>query len=404
MSQRFDALVIGGGPAGSTAALVLARAGWRIAVVEKDDFPRQKVCGGFVSPVTLMLLRTLGLHDVLEAGGPAIRRVGLFAGEAAAYGDMPRYEGAFGRAFSRERCDTRLLAHARAAGADVLQPARVTAVRGEPGQYECEVTTASGARVLEARCVIAAHGSWERGPLPTHAQRDTARAGDLFGFETSWADVALDTDLLPLLMFPGGYAGLVHTGDGRVTLSCCVRRDALALYRARHGGLCAGDALVAALRDTNVAARHALAQARRVAPWLGCGPLRPGMRTRGESGIHAVGNAAGEAHPLVGEGVSMAIQSSVLLCATLLDGADGEVYERRWRRLFAGRLFASACYAQLALRPALATAYVRLAARVPAIVTCPARWSGKARGVMNLIGSTALATPYESRVSSTPTR
>ena len=55
----LDALVVGGGPAGSTAALVLARAGWRVGIVEKCAFPRRKVCGEFISATTWPLLRAM---------------------------------------------------------------------------------------------------------------------------------------------------------------------------------------------------------------------------------------------------------------------------------------------------------------------------------------------------------
>ena len=59
--HSFDAIVIGGGPAGSTAALLLARAGWSVALVERMAFPRRKVCGEFLSATNLPLLAELGV-------------------------------------------------------------------------------------------------------------------------------------------------------------------------------------------------------------------------------------------------------------------------------------------------------------------------------------------------------
>src|SRR5436853_7565493 len=58
-----DALVLGGGPAGATAGLILARAGWRVAIAEKSAFPRRKVCGEFISATSLSLLFALGIGD-----------------------------------------------------------------------------------------------------------------------------------------------------------------------------------------------------------------------------------------------------------------------------------------------------------------------------------------------------
>ena len=74
--MRFDACVIGSGPAGATAALVLARAGWSVALVEKAVFPRRKVCGEFISAATLTVLEACGVaKDFLALAGPPVRRV-----------------------------------------------------------------------------------------------------------------------------------------------------------------------------------------------------------------------------------------------------------------------------------------------------------------------------------------
>src|SRR5206468_2287609 len=126
MAEKFDAIVIGGGPGGATAALLLARADWKVAVIEKAQFPRRKVCGEYVSATNLPLFRSLGLaEDFLNLAGPPVRRVGLFAGEAILSAAMPRRNGKadpFGRALGRELLDRMLLDHAACAGAQVWQP------------------------------------------------------------------------------------------------------------------------------------------------------------------------------------------------------------------------------------------------------------------------------------------
>src|SRR5262245_15524071 len=62
MSRPWDALVVGAGPAGALTATLLARAGGRIALIEKETFPRSKLCGGFVSPEAVLLLRSAGVQ------------------------------------------------------------------------------------------------------------------------------------------------------------------------------------------------------------------------------------------------------------------------------------------------------------------------------------------------------
>src|SRR5690242_16771074 len=109
---RYDAIVIGAGPAGSTAALLLARAGWSVAIVEKAQFPRVKVCGEFISAPTLALLTTMGIgDDIIAAAGPEIREIAVYAGERVIRAAMPRGADpvAYGRALGRERLDTLML-------------------------------------------------------------------------------------------------------------------------------------------------------------------------------------------------------------------------------------------------------------------------------------------------------
>ena len=82
MRTHFDALVVGGGPAGSTVAFLLARAGWSVALLEKQAFPRRKVCGECIAAGNLALLDALELGSRFAAlAGPELRQVELHAGD-----------------------------------------------------------------------------------------------------------------------------------------------------------------------------------------------------------------------------------------------------------------------------------------------------------------------------------
>lgn len=365
----YDALVIGAGPAGSAAARLLAQAGWSVALIEKAEFPRRKVCGEFLSATTMPVLESCGIAArFLVAAGPPVTRVGVYAGNAML--KAPR-EQVWGRALGREHLDVMLRDAALAAGARLFQPVEVVDIAREADGYRC---TLEDGYELCARIVIAACGSWNaKGPfaVPVLAPRPS----DLFAFKAHFAQSRLPMGLMPLLAFPGGYGGLVATDAGRTSLSCCIRRDAMTRARQRFGGKAAG-AVLAHILETTRGARMALEDAVLEGHFLSTGPIHPGIRARQDGNIFFTGNIAGEAHPVIAEGISMAIQSSGLL-AGLLVGQRGERYASEWKRRFAPRIRAASVFAQLAMRAPTRAASLALLRAAPGLMGLGARLSGK---------------------------
>src|SRR6185312_15088159 len=276
--RRVDALVIGAGPAGATAALVLARGGLSVLLAEKSAFPRRKVCGEYISAASWPLLDEIGAAHLEASAGPPVHAVGFFAGAHVASSPMPLLDGRAGRAVRREILDTELTALARDAGADVHQPASVVSYQRLGGRFEAHLEDEdANAQEIEARVVIAAHGSWERPPHPA-AERSVRRNADLLGFKAHFAEARLAKGLMPLVLFPGGYGGLVAVDERHVSFSCCVRRDALRAIRERARGQPAGEALLEHVMRSCRGVREALAPAWRASPWLAAGPIRPGIR------------------------------------------------------------------------------------------------------------------------------
>ena len=386
----FDALVIGGGPAGSTAAILLAQAGWSVAIIEKARFPRRKVCGEFLSATNAGLLDELGIGEAYRSqAGPDIRRVGFFGYGSTIIAPMPRIRGGagWGRALGRATLDSLLLQRASDAGATVFRPAAAVPLTSFAEGQTCEVTVEGGSMQLRARVIIAAYGSWERGIR--EPDRLPRRASDLLAFKAHFVGGSLPPDLMPLIAFPGGYGGLAHSDGGQISFSLCIRRDMLEAARHRFSGKPAAEAVFAHIAQSCRGVREALGGAERDRAWLASGPIRPGVRKAYADDVFAVGNLAGEAHPVIAEGISMAIQSSSLLAAELIgrrselateDGRAlaGVAYSTAWRRAFAGRIRAAALFAGLAMRPG-ASSLLPIVERFPSILTLGARLSGKTK-------------------------
>ncbi|HSW34536.1 MAG TPA: hypothetical protein VLH36_13075, partial [Steroidobacteraceae bacterium] len=149
--------------------------------------------------------------------------------------------------------------------------------------------------------------------------------------------------------------------------------------------------------------------ATRDGPWLAAGPLHPGIRVEAGDGSFRIGNAAGEAHPIIGEGMSMAMQSAWLLCTHLLDAgrtgsssadavqrAVGRRYAEAWRRDFGPRLRLAAAFAHTAMHPASAASLVALARAWPGILTLGAQIAGKARSVADPASIASPRSPNDS--------
>ncbi|HKT72189.1 MAG TPA: NAD(P)/FAD-dependent oxidoreductase [Steroidobacteraceae bacterium] len=406
-----DALVIGAGPAGASVAIRLAQSGRRVTLIEQAHYPRQKVCGECLNPASLQLLAELGLgQQIANRAGPEIRQVAWMTRRGTVTATMPACESGdfrYGRAIGRDSLDTLLVEEARALGVRIIQPAHVRRVSGEPGDFRCiyhwrsdrgaaSRSTDHHERTVTASIVIDAHGSWERAPYvetsgQCHARRSSPRSSDLLAFKVTFEGTSLSPGVLPVLSLPGGYGGVVVADRGRTTLACCIRRDVLRQWRARAPGKSAAAVVEAYLRDSCPDLAAALQNARRDGPWQSAGPLRPGFHDATSNPGLRIGNASVEAHPLIGEGICMALQSAAALARLIVKQPSNidparvqalqRAHARTCRAAFRGRVRLAHLYAQVAMRPWLTTPSAALMRAWPRILTFTALLAGKARGI-----------------------
>lgn len=245
---------------------------------------------------------------------------------------------------------------------------------------------------LQAPVIVAAHGSWETGKLSSNLAKIN-RPHDFLGFKAHFHGGHLPPDLMPLIAFPGGYGGLVWADHDRLSLSFCMRRDALAQARLASPDSSAAEASYSHILESCPGVAKALLGAELAGPWLSAGPIRPGIRSAYENDVFRVGNIAGESHPIIAEGIAMALQSGWILAAQLgkyeqwdigAREAAGQAYGSAWRNQFATRIRLAAILSGMAASPNGAKFMQAVISRFPVSLSLGAALSGKTKPVLAL--------------------
>jgi len=356
-SGRFDVVVAGAGPAGSVAALVLARGGARVALVDKAEFPRDKACGDLIGPRGVGLLDELGV-SVPDAGQGADL---LVVGPSGHRSRLPAFPGraypGHGVVVPRVVLDDTLRAAAVAAGAEPVR-ARVSAADTGPDGRLRALLASDGQR-LEADAFIGADGALSPvARLAGMLDPDTA----LWGFAIRAylpAEVPLPLlvllDAAPWRIYPG-YGWLFPGENGQANVGIGVGLGTRRRQAPLRGDLARFCAQLRSAGD--------------LAPDAQPGPVTGGWLRMGGTGappaagnVLLAGDAAGLINPLQGEGIAPAMVSARLAAQCLLasPGQAAAAYTEAVAAAFGGYLpGAAALQATLLRRPRLASAGVRL--------------------------------------------
>jgi flavin-dependent dehydrogenase len=323
----IDVIVAGAGPAGSVAALVLARAGARVCLLERESLPRPKLCGDTLNPGAVATLAGLGLEGgplagALKLGGMLVSSPGVSI--RGMYGS-----GRFALALPRTDLDLWLAEAAVAAGARLECDVRVTGALWRDGTMAGVETSQRGKTIrIPAAITIAADGR----------ESVLAKAANLirhpkklrrWAFGVYATDVAGMSDVGEMHVRPGYYVGLAPLGGGLTNV--CV------ITGPRPDGRTADDVIRQVLsKDAALHERTSSMRATHAPKSLG--PLAVECDAPGMAGLLLGGDAAGFVDPMTGDGTHLAIRGGVLAAAAALEALErGEVDSAFWRLAAARR-------------------------------------------------------------------
>jgi geranylgeranyl reductase family protein len=348
----FDVAIVGGGPAGASCAAFCAAAGLHTAILEREKFPREKVCGDCINPACWPILRRLEIAERARSlsHGKLDRVDFIGIGGQQVSAALPTGENAE-IAVKRSLLDHLLLERARELGATVFESATVTALTPpDPRSEHWKISLDD--QIVHARTLVAADGR-------------NSTVARLCGFlpRATRERIALQTHLpLPqnfgdrvVLEFrPEGYSGQAPVGEGQLNLCLVSVPKQIASLRGW------------AEKRFGISADH---------PWRTITPLTREPISPAQESLFFVGDAARVVEPFTGEGIYYALASGELAARAIAlqreggDAADVAIaYSAAHTQLYRGRLWINRLARAAVLSPRVGSFFLTVARFQPAFV------------------------------------
>ncbi len=346
-----DVLVIGGALAGNAAAILLARGGAQVTLVERERTTGHKVCGEFLSAEALIYLRQLGI-DVRALGAVPLHTVRFTHGKRAVEQDLP-----FPAMSLTRRClDEELLHIAERAGVRVKRGCAVEHLARTDDVWQAAL---AGGERLSAHNVFLASG---KSDLRGHGrpQRINNR---MVAFKMYWrlnsAESLTLGSAVELITYPGGYAGLQPVEDGLANLCCLIHVDQLRRCQGQW------EQVLAHMCRSSPHLQRRLDGAESQLPKpLTIASIPYGFVRKNSSGIWYLGDQAVVIPSFTGDGMSLALHTGALAAQMYLQHASAQQYQQ-------------ALAAQVRWQVALAGAAAGAITRTPALaMMVPRVWTG----------------------------
>ena len=363
--KPYDIIIIGGGPAGASAALFLEKKGYHIALLDQARFPRDKVCGEFISPAADVILSKLGVLDAVEALNPTrLRGIGLSAYESSwLQVDYPSSaDGAAMTSLSVERSilDNLMLDKVRNSRIELMEGFKVVDLLFEDNRV-CGVKGNDETKTefsINAKIVIDAGGRNSISVRRLNLRKNSFGTGKI-ALATHWEDVKLPRNYCYMHISHPGYTGMAPVGDNRVNVVLIVEKGCLK-----------GENVDNFFRRTvlkNKLRKEMLGTARPTEKARVIDSLTYSVKAPQCGGLLLVGDATGFIDPFTGEGIYLSLRSSQLASGTVKSAFDRsdfskerlKIYDRIRRKEFKNKVILSKILQRLIYSPSLCVRVVK---------------------------------------------
>lgn len=351
-ANTFDVIIAGAGPAGSSAAIHLARKGVRVLLVEQKKFPRAKLCGEFISPECQKHFENLGVAEAMSTSQPAAITETVFYSSGGHHITIPSswFGGSAALGLSRAVMDNVLLRRAQDCGVTVLEGTTVT----EPILQSTEV---KGVKVKEneylAPLTIDATGRARILTKKLHRTTEPKSKPKLIAFKAHLRNTRVAPNACEIYFYPEGYGGL-STVEGEISNLCFIIS---AEQVKRHYSN--PEVVMREMVMKNRRAAYTLEQAQPVSEWLSASWERFGRQQPCPAkGLLTIGDSAAFIDPFTGSGMLMALESGELVADVIVRHRNSESvaaeYASEYIRKFDSRLRICGWLRRAAFNPRLA--------------------------------------------------
>jgi menaquinone-9 beta-reductase len=369
-SSSWDVAVIGGGPAGCSAAISLAQKGFRVTLLEAKTYPHDKMCGEFLSPECAGLLSRLGLAEKIESLHPApISKAVLTAPDGASW-ETTFPIPALG--ISRKTLDASLAEYAQQVGVQLREAVVVSGLSGNLREgFTLETRSRNHSERIHTSTVIGAYG--KRSVLDRILERKFYREDHAYlAFKAHFHGPRIP-GRIELHAFPGGYCGLSEIEDGSQVACFLVHRGVFQQHGGRQAGI---EPFVHWMCSKNLFLQSWFHWAERIHErWISIAQVPFSRKPLITQDVLMTGDAAGLIAPLAGNGISMALDGGMMAASYLGCYLSGEMslsnllvrYPLTWRKKFGVRLNLGRLLQPITLNPRLVSLTLRLFSAAPSL-------------------------------------